>query len=236
MMNGLKRSDPLIRRGSDGRRSGRRARHSLLALGLIGISTTLSGCATMVVQGALGAAPRSITPQVREYEWVGRRGDTIIVSYTVWDGETTAQWTAIDLRGGMLAPGLGAPPAGTVAARRGPVPESARAHPVPVIALPAVVPGYPPQTPPLHPPTDGADIAVYARPGRVPEIVVISRNTAGAIRSASWALDLGEPRPAREPVPRALARLVAVPVAGAVDLVTLPLQLLLGMLGVLEMH
>ena len=75
-------------------------------------------------------------------------------------------------------------------------------------------------------------VAVLARHGATPELVVVVRDETGRLRSASWALRPAEGPGRAESAPRTLAR----GAAGAVDVVTAPVQILLFMLGVVRIH
>jgi hypothetical protein len=238
-MNTVQTSDPMIRRrDAHGRRRGRRARHWPILLGLIVISTTLPGCATMAVKAAFGPIPTSELPEVRKYEWAGRRGDTIVVAYTVRDGRRpAARWTAIDLRHATLSPGLDAPRVALLIAHLGAVPNAESVRRLPLRPLPELLPGQEPKNRELSPPADGAELVVYARPGMIPELVVVMVDATGGVRSGSWAVPLpSQPFPSGDSWPMTLARVVVYPIAGSVDLVTWPLQLLLGVVGILRVH
>jgi hypothetical protein len=73
-----------------------------------------------------------------------------------------------------------------------------------------------------HRPAGRAAVALYARGGSAPELIIVTRDGAGELCSASWAL-----RPTEDLARRA---------AGAVDVGTAPLQWLLLMLGVVRVH
>jgi hypothetical protein len=81
-------------------------------------------------------------------------------------------------------------------------------------------------------PAGHAVVALYARGGSAPELIVVARDGAGELRSASWALRPTEDPGRAESAPRQLTR----GAAGAVDVGTAPLQWLLLLLGVVRIH
>ena len=199
------------------------------------IATALSGCASLALEQAIGHDPRGYPPVVEAYEWAGRRGDELIVVYRVWGGHPRrheTRWTAIDLRTAGWAPGRGAPRVGDLGDR----PEVVPARESTDLVL--VVPLFGPLEPEVanarddHRPAGRAAVALYARGGSAPELIVVMRDGAGEFRSASWALHPTEDPGRAESAPLALAR----GAAGAVDVGTAPLQWLLLLLGVVRIH
>ena len=55
--------------------------HASASLALV--ATALSGCASLMMEKALGPNPQLYPPVVEAYEWAGRRGDELIVAYRV---------------------------------------------------------------------------------------------------------------------------------------------------------
>jgi hypothetical protein len=210
-----------------------------LGLGLTPIATALSGCASMLVHATLGPDPRESPPAVVGYEWAGRRGDDLLVVYEAWGGRprrVETRWTAIDLGAVAWAPGLAAPRIGDVGDRPGPVPDRGSLQRVLVTELRERRDGTAGQAPAWRASAGGESLSVYGRLGASAELIVVTTDRTGPERSASWALARPDDPGHAEPVPRTLGRAVAVPLAGAVDLVTAPLQLLLGAVGVLQLH
>jgi hypothetical protein len=203
-----------------------------IGIGLALLASGLSGCASLYVGAALGPAP--YPPTVTGYEWAGRRGDELIVVYDAWSGRprrVETRWTALDLRAAAWSAGLEARQLGTAMTRTDPAPDRASMVPVPVTEW---IPGAAP--PDRRAPAGGDAVVVYARRGPAPELVVVATDPSGQVRSAAWALSVPKAPGLPEPLPRMLARAVAVPLAGVVDLVTAPVQLLLGAVGVLRLH
>jgi hypothetical protein len=203
---------------------------------LMMLATALSGCASLALQKALGPDPRMNPPVVERYEWAGRRGDELVVVYRVWGGHPRrheTRWTAIDLRTVTWTPGLGAPPVGDLGDQPDPVPD-----PTSVDAIPVVQRFGGPLADEIRVARSRGDaagfapVAIYARGGSAPELVVVRRDETGQLHSAAWALRPTEDPGRRESVPRALARGGAV----LVDLVTMPVQLLLLVTGVVRVH
>ena len=197
--------------------------------------STLACCASAMVGHALDHDPQLYPPVVEIYEWAGRRGDELVVVYRVWGGHPRrheTRWTAIDLRTAGWAPGLGAPRVGDLGDRPEVLPVRDSTEPVPVVPL------FGPLEPEIANarddlrPTGRAAVAFHARAGSAPELIVVARAGAGELRSASWALHPTEDPGRAESAPRALAR----GAAGAVDLVTMPVQLLLLVTGVVRIH
>jgi hypothetical protein len=128
--------------------------------------------------------------------------------------------------------GLAAPRVGEIGDRIEPMPERASTDPVPVVPL------FGPLEPAVanarddYRPAGRAAVAFYARGGSAPELIVVTRDGAGALRSASWAL-----RPTEDPGrAESAARQLARGAAGGVDVGTAPLQWLLLLLGVVRIH
>jgi hypothetical protein len=203
---------------------------------LMMLAGALSGCASLALQKAIGPDPRTNPPVVDRYEWAGRRGDELIVVYRVWGGHPRrheTRWTAIDLRTATWTPGLGAPPVGDLGDQPDPVPDPTTVYPIPIVQR-------------FGGPLDDevrvarsrgdaagfAAMAIYARGGSAPELVVVRRDETGQLYSAAWALRPTEDPGRKESAPRQLAR----GSAALVDLVTLPVQLLLLLTGVIRIH
>jgi hypothetical protein len=220
----------------------RRRRHPtvrLLGVGLLLIAGALSGCASLATQAALGPAPRADLPQVVDYEWAGRRSDELIVVYEVWaarPARVETRWVVIDLRAVAWSPGLEAPRVGALDAQPAPVPDPRSVERLLMSEWPERLKGEAPRMAQPTPRPGIEDVSVYARRGTSPEVLVVVTHPTGATRSASWALRMDDAGAAPEPLTRAAARLVAAPVAAAVDLATAPLQLGLGFLGIVRLH
>ena len=155
--------------------------------------------------------------------------------WSVWGGHPRGhetRWTAIDLGTAGWAAGLAATRVGELGDRPGPIPERDSTEPVPVIPL------FGPFAPEVanarddHRPAGRAGVALYARGGSSPELIVVTRDGAGELRSASWALRPTEDPGRAESAPRQLAR----GAVGAVDVGTAPVQMLLFVLGVVRVH
>ena len=195
------------------------------------IASALSGCAGYAVTKALGPNPQLYPPVVEAYEWAGRRGDELVVVYRVWGGHPRrheTRWTAIDLRSATWGTGLVATSeVGELGDRVDPVPNRESLEPVRLIDLRDAVGAQE-----LRAGVGVEAVAVLARHGATPELIVVARDETGQLRSASWALRPAEDPARAESVPRQLAR----GAAGAVDLGTAPVQILLFMLGVVRVH
>ena len=167
----------------------------------------------------------------------GPAGDELIVVYRIWGGHPRrheTRWTAIDLRSATWAPGLALPShVGELGDRPDPVPDPAATDAVLVVPLTG---GPLEQEVALaryrRDPAANAPLVVYGRRGGAPELIVVTRDESGELRSASWALRPTEDPGRAESAPRTLAR----GAAGALDLVTAPVQILLFMLGVVRVH
>jgi hypothetical protein len=166
---------------------------------------------------------RAGRPVVEAYEWPGRRGDELVVAYRVWGGHPRRhepRWPAIDLGTAGWAAGLAAPRVGALGDRPGPIPEWDSTEPVPVVPL------FGPLEPDVanarddHRPAGRAAVALYGRGGSAPELIVVTRDGAGALRFASWALRPTEDPGRAESAPGQLAR----GAAGVADVGTAPLQ------------
>jgi hypothetical protein len=197
--------------------------------------SALSGCASSMVGHALGPDPQLSPPVVEAYEWAGRRGDELVVVYRVWGGHPRrheTRWTAIDLGTAGWAAGLAATRVGELGDRAGPIPARDSLEPVPVVQLFGSLEPEVANARDDHRPAGRAAVALYARGGSAPELIVVTRDGPGALRSASWALRPTEDPGRAESSPRALVR----GAAGAVDVGTTPLQWLLLLLGVVRIH
>jgi hypothetical protein len=190
---------------------------------LVMLASALPGCASYVVTKALGPDPQLYPPVVEAYEWAGGRGDELVVVYRVWGGHPRrheTRWTAIDLGTAGWAAGLAAPRVGALGDRPGPIPEWDSTEPVPVVPL------FGPLEPDVanarddHRPAGRAAVALYGRGGSAPELIVVTRDGAGALRFASWALRPTEDPGRAESAPGQLAR----GAAGVADVGTAPLQ------------
>jgi hypothetical protein len=143
------------------------------------LATALSGCTSHMMTKALGPDPSLYPPVAEGYEWAGRRGDELIVVYRVWGGHPRrheTRWTAIDLGTAGWAAGLAATRVGEPGDRPGPIPERDSTEPVPVVPL------FGPLEPEVanarddHPPAGRAAVALYARGGSAPELIVVTRD------------------------------------------------------------
>jgi len=207
--------------------------HATASLAML--ASALSGCASYAVTKALGPNPQLYPPVVEAYEWAGRRGDELIVVYRVWGGHPRrheTRWTALDLRSAAWSAGLGAPHGGELGDRPDPVPARRTADPVPVLQVFGSLEQEVAVARHRDHPAADAPVAIYARAGAAPELIVIICDASGELRSASWALRPTEDPGRAESAPRQLAR----GAAGAVDVGTAPLQWLLLLLGVVRIH
>jgi hypothetical protein len=199
---------------------------ALLAAALAG--GALSGCAaTMVVQSGLGP-PHTGTPQeVLRYDWAGRRGDEVVVAYTVQaDRAEEPRWVALDLRQ-LGRPASGAAPAGMLRPAAGPRPDPASMDAVPLVPRAAGAAGS--RATPSAVIAQVYPLALQVQAGREPELGLVAPDPTvpGGVRITTWQIELGRAPAPLEPVGRGLSRAILVPAALAVDLVTAPLQLIL---------
>ena len=72
--------------------------HATASLAMI--ASALSGCASHLVEHAIGRDPRLYPPVVDRYEWTGRRGDELVVVYRVWGGHPLARAGRVTRLGG----------------------------------------------------------------------------------------------------------------------------------------
>jgi hypothetical protein len=199
------------------------------------VTTAVSGCTSLAVEKAIGRDPRSYPPVVQRYEWAGRRGDELVVAYRVWGGHPRrheTRWTTIDLRTAGWAAGLAATRAEELGDRLGPIPERDSMESVPVVSLFGPIEPEVANARDDPRPAGQAAVALYARGGSAPELIVVTRDATGEFRSASWALRPTEDPGRAESAPRQLVR----GAAGAVDVGTAPVQWLLLLLGVVRIH
>lgn len=198
----------------------------LVAVTLAGAA--LSGCAaTMAVQSGLGPPHTGTPEEVLRYDWAGRRGDEVVVAYTVQAGPVEQlRWVALDLRQLGRTPPAAAP-AGMLRPAAGPRPDPASLEAVPMIPRAAGAAGSREST--LAVIAQVYPLALQVQAGREPELrLVASDPTApGGVGVTTWQIELGRAPAPLEPVGRGLSRAILVPVALAVDLVTMPLQLIL---------
>jgi hypothetical protein len=195
----------------------------------------LSGCAaTMAVQSGLGPLHTGMPEEVLRYDWAGRRGDEVVVAYTVQaDRAEEPRWVALDLRQfGRTPPG--AAPAGMLRPAAGPRPDPASMEVVPLIPR-AVGPAGSRATT-LADIAEMYPLALQVQAGREPELRLVAPDPTapGGVRATTWQIELGRAPAPLEPVGRGLSRAILVPAALAVDLVTSPLQLIL--FSVVGMH
>jgi hypothetical protein len=196
----------------------------LVAVALAG--GALSGCAaTMMAQSGLGSPHTGTPEEVLHYDWADRRGDEVVVAYTVQaDRAEQPRWVVLDLRQLGRTPS-GAAPAGMLRPAAGPRPDPASMDAVPLIPRAAgagtretifavIAQMYP--------------LALQVQAGREPELrlVALDPTAPGGVRVTTWQIELGWAPAPLEPVGRGLSRAILVPAALAVDLVTAPPQLI----------
>jgi hypothetical protein len=186
----------------------------------------LSGCATMLVDSSLGPPETGMPEAVLRYDWAGRRGDEVVVAYTVRaDRAEEKRWVAVDL--GQLA----GTPAGALVGVLRPMsatrPDPASMEPVAIVPLVNGPDGA--NTGALTRAAENHLPAIGAQVGYWPEITVVTVDPAvpNRLRYTTWRIPLGRAPAPLEPVGRGRSRAILVPVALAVDLMTAPLQLVL---------
>jgi hypothetical protein len=186
----------------------------------------LSGCAaTMVVQSGLGPPHTGMPEEVLGYDWAGRRGDEVVVAYTVRvDRAEEPRWLVIDLRQLVRTP-PGAAPVAVLRPVPAPRPDSALMDTVPMVSRAAGTAGSGATT--LAAIAQAYSLALQTRAGRDPEVRLVAPDPAwpGGVRVTTWQIELGRAPAPLEPVGRGLGRALLAPVALAVDLVTAPVQL-----------
>jgi hypothetical protein len=209
-----------------------RERARLVSIGCLVAVTlaggALSGCAaTMVVQSGLGPPHTGMPEEVLRYEWAGRRGDEVVVAYTVQaDRAEQPRWVALDLRQ-FGRTRSGAALAGVLRPVAGPRPDPASMEVVPMIPRAAGVAGSRATTSAII--AQVYPLALQVQAGREPELKLVASDPTvpGGVRVTTWQIELGRAPAPLEPVGRGLSRAILVPAALAVDLVTAPLQLIL---------
>jgi hypothetical protein len=217
---------------SRGRRKGSRGQSWLVSLaGLLALTMAggaLSGCAaTMVVQSGLGPPATGMPEGVLRYDWAGRRGDEVVVAYTVQAGPVEQpRWVVLDLRQHGRTP-PNAAPAGMLRPAAGPRPDPASMEVVPIIPRAAGVAGSRATTSAII--AQVYPLALQVQAGREPELKLVAPDPTvpGGVRVTTWQIELGRAPAPLEPVGRGLSRAILAPAALAVDLVTMPLQLML---------
>jgi hypothetical protein len=187
----------------------------------------LSGCATMMLELKLPAPPTGMPEEVLRYDWAGRRGDEVVVAYTVRaDRAEEPRWVVIDLHQFIQTP-LGAAPVAVLRPVPTPRPDPASMDAVPMIPRAAGVAGSRATT--LAAIAQAYPLAIQTQAGRDPEVRLVAPDptSPGDVQVATWQIELSRAPAPLEPVGRGLTRALLVPAALAVDLVTLPLQLIL---------
>jgi hypothetical protein len=197
-------------------------------------SGALSGCATIMLDLKLPSPPTGMPEAVLRYDWAGRRGDEVVVAYTVRaDRAEEPRWVLLELRQLGRTPS-GAALIGMLHPLAGPRPDPASMDAVRMIPRAAEVAGSRGTT--LAAIAQAYPLALQTRAGRDPEMRLVAPDptSPGGVRVATWQIELGRAPAPLEPVGRGLRRALLVPTALIVDLVTLPLQLIL--FSVVGMH
>jgi hypothetical protein len=195
----------------------------------------LSGCATtMAVQSRLGPPDTGMPEEVLRYDWAGRRGNEVVVAYTVRvDRTEEPRWVVLDVHQLGRTPPDAAPVA-VLRAVSAPRPDPVSMDSVPMIPRAAGVASSRATT--LAAIAQAHPLAIQTRAGREPEVRLVAPDptSPGGVRVTTWQIELGRAPAPLEPVGRGLGRALLVPAALAVDLVTLPLQLVF--FSVVGMH
>ena len=204
----------------------------LIAVALAG--GALSGCATMMLELKLPSPPTGMPEEMLRYDWAGRRGDEVVVAYTVRADRTEdPRWVVLDLRQlGRTPPG--AAPVAVLRPMSAPRPDPASMDAVPMIPRAGGAAGSHPTM--LAAIAQAYPLALQIKAGREPELRLVAPDptSPGGVRVATWQIELGRAPAPLEPVGRGLSRAILVPAALAVDLVTAPVQLVV--FSIVGMH